>query len=143
MSSSGASSGGRKSSRGGNSSGGRGRGRGGRRGGRGRSNSNNRRSNNSSNSSNNRGSASNGDSRGSKIETTKLPELKDEVSLQPIILTVIVYRCILDYTRRLMRIQAHRFEHTWNTVFSQYFSPLDYHCLLVLYTSLSFVHRMS
>lgn len=77
--SSGASSGGRKSSRGGNSSGGRGRGRGGRRGGRGRSNSNSRRQNNSSNSNNNRGS-SNGDNRGSKSDASKLPEMRDEVS---------------------------------------------------------------
>ena len=91
--SSGASSGGRKSSRGGNGSGGRGRGRGGRRGGRGRSNSNNRRSNNSSNPSNNRRSTSNGDGRGNESETTRLPEMKDEVSnLQLVLPTVTVDR---------------------------------------------------
>ena len=139
--SSGASSGGRKSSRGGNSSGGRGRGRGGRRGGRGRSNSNNRRQNNSSNSNSNRGSASNDDSRGNKNEATRLPEMRDEVSSPPGVSTGIVCRCMYVLSEDAIRNRASCFERIWNRLLTSLIYipfPLDGHSTLeFVYVSFS------
>lgn len=137
MSSSGATSGGRKSSRGGHSSGGRGRARGGRRGGRGRSNSNHRRSNNASNPAGNRGSASNSDSTGNKNDTTRLPEMRDEVSgkqlgLSNVTAAVVVYQT-MECTHTPTDSSAFGFTYISNFVLFLS-SPLHFHGCWILST---------